>query len=79
MSEYIGKRMSDNEAMNLFPKDYILMKYDSDSIEEMDGEILWVGKDPEGMDNLFNSPNRSGNYRIVMGISFYENSLGSMF
>ena len=79
MAEYIGKKMSDNEVMHLFPKDYVLMRYESDSVEDSYGEILWIGKEEGEIRKLLDSADNSGHYGIVHGISFYENSLGCMF
>jgi hypothetical protein len=77
MAEYIGKKMMVGEAMGLFPKDYILMKYESDSIEERCGEILWIGTDGNEMDSKLNSLEPTGHYGIVQGSWYYENSPGA--
>ena len=82
MAEYIGKKMTDNEVMDLFPKDYILMRYESDSIEDRYGEILWIGKDGKEMNrqlNLADASDTPGRHGIVLGSWFYENSLGGIF
>jgi len=79
MAEYIGKKMSDDEVMSLFPKDYILMRYDSDSIEDRNGEILWIGTDENEMKRQLDLAENLGRHGIVLGSWFYENSLGGMF
>jgi hypothetical protein len=80
MSEYIGKKMSDHEAMGLFHNGFALMRFDDDStIENMYGEVLWIGEDEGEAYKQLGLKEDSGRYGVVPGSDYYMNSLGSIF
>ncbi|MCL2754495.1 MAG: hypothetical protein FWD35_02105 [Oscillospiraceae bacterium] len=55
------------------------MRYESDSIEDDYGEILWIGNDELELNKRLTSADVTGHYGIIHGAWYYENSLGSMF
>jgi len=79
MSEYIGKKMSDSEASSLFADGFALMRFERDSVEDMYGEVLWVGVDEAEAYRQLGLIEDSGSYGVIPGSGYYKNSLGSMF
>jgi len=80
MAEYIGKKMSDHEAMSLFSTGFALMRFEDDStIENMHGEVLWVGEDEAEAYRQLGLIDDIGRYGVVPGSDYYKNSLGGMF
>ncbi|MCL1903285.1 MAG: hypothetical protein FWF94_02565 [Oscillospiraceae bacterium] len=51
------------------------MRYESDSVEDNYGEIMWIEKEEGEIRKLLDSADRSYHYGIIVGSWFYENGL----
>jgi len=79
MAEYIGKKMSDHEARGVFADGFVIVRFEDDSIEERQGEIVWYGKDEKEAYKQFGSIEEPGCFGVIPGSDYYKNSLGSIF
>jgi hypothetical protein len=80
MSDYIGKKMSDHEARELFADGFVVMHYENDPIiDDAYGEILWYGRDEGEAYKRLGAIEEIGHFGVIPGAEYYKNSLGGIF